>query len=407
MTLLIPLTLLLGCPKNTEPPAPPALTVSVGPSPATPVSHLQCAVAEAGEHAFTWTRNGLDTPFTSEVVDNGATAANERWTCTVHAAGEDAGELPAVGAATVTIADAETVPTECPSDDPEQAATAPDQRAVPAGGHEVIAYDCPTQLGSSVIYLSLAGEEDSFAKYAAVGKGAVTELRPIAVPEAHLEVYVDRDEQPEQTEQTEQTSGEDPAQAWSFFAVWNNAGVCFRACMDDWQFYAAEPGGRTLKLGAAVVPAGTDAFYGFDDEGRFYLAERGDWRSDRDVFALETREVLTAGHWEEVDPETEGEEPPEDTWVASTVTTQEAPVPVITTAACSGATLTLPLHDEESGEATGQSITVAEGQAWEVLSSKVVGEATLFEVKKGWQTGWTVNVEFPCGEPEESEEAEE
>jgi len=408
MTPLIALTLLLGCPKTTEPPTPPALAVSVGPSPATPVSHLHCTVAEPGEYAYTWTRNNLDTPFTSETVDNGATAANETWTCAARATGDEAGDLPAQGSASVTLVDADTAPTACPSDDPSVAGVAPTKRTLDAGGHELVAYDCPTQLGTSVIYASLEGDDDGFAKYATVGKGATTELRLIEVPEDHLELYSQEAE-----EVNGRTRGE-ADQVWSFFAVWNNAGVCFRACMDDWQFYAAEPGGRTLKLGGAVVQAGTPAFYGFDDEGRFYLAERGSWRADRDVFALEDRKALTPGYWEEVEEEepaegeaaaegeaTEGEtdEGPEEVWVDTQVADLEAPVAVITTMNCPGATMTLPLHDAETGEATGQSITVADGEDWEVLNHNVIDDVTLFEVKKGWQNGWTVNVEFPCGEP--------
>lgn len=391
MTLLISaLSLLAACPKPAEP-AGPTAEVSVGPSPATPVSHLRCQVSPEGEYDYSWWQNGLETPYTGPVLDNGYTASTDTWECRVRA--PDGADTLGSGAAVITGAD--VIPTACPNDSLDQPDAAPGVREEVLGGWAFQLYECAGQLATSVIYMRLDSGERDFAKYARVGKGRVTEFRPLAIPE---ELAEDHQGDPERGEKD-----------WAYFAVWNNAGVCFRGCIDDWQFYAVQPDGLNLKIGEIAVRAGATPHYGFDDKGMFYIAERPHWREGVDLFALEDRRVLVRGSWEEVEeevevgPAEEGGEPTTETvtrerWNKSTVLTPERAVAVITISQCEGGDLRLPLHDPETGEATGHSVSVSPGQDWEVLDwGTSLGGIHLFKVKKGWQEGWTINQADPCG----------
>jgi hypothetical protein len=393
------LTLLAACPKPAEVPAGPSVAVTIGPSPATPVSHLHCRVDPPDDaYEFTWIRADIQQPFTGAMLDHGMTRAQETWTCQVTLPDTLEGEV--LGSATITITDNTVIPGACPNDDPAAEAVAPTVRSVDLGGRTLDAYDCPTPLGSTTIYMRLEAGEDAaaiFSKYATVGRGTVTDVRPISIPEELREDHEGDEERGEGS--------------WNYFAIWNNAGVCFRACRDDWQFYAVQPDGVNLKIGATQVMSGVDAAYGFTDEGEFYFADRPDWRPGRDLFALEDRRVLKRGRWEEREtaPEEEGGEPgTEEVWVASTVVALDAKVPVIGIRSCPANPIVLPPHDPETGEpAAGQSVTVSEGDTWEVTGFKALEGVTLFEVKKGWQTLWTVNQADPCEEePADQEPAE-
>lgn len=148
-----------------------------------------------------------------------------------------------------------------------------------------------------------------------------------------------------------------------------------------------QPDGLNLRIGELSVSAGARPIYGFDDEGRFYIAERPGWDGSG-LFALEDRRVLVRGSREEVDGDVR--------WAGSAVRTPERPVAVIA-ADCGDSALSLPLYDPDSGASTGAHIDIPPGQDWEVLDWKEIDGTRLFRVERGWQSGWTTDQPAPCG----------